>query len=64
MVLSVDRFGVESTARGAFDLGYNVVIATDAITDLRAESHEGSVARVFPVLGQVATVAEITAALG
>jgi len=56
-------FGVESTARAAYDLGYNVVIATDAITDLRAESHEGSVARVFPVLGQVATVAEIVAAL-
>ena len=32
MDLSVDRFGVESTARGAFDLGYNVVIATDEIT--------------------------------
>lgn len=57
-------FGVESTARGAYDLGYNVVIATDAITDLRAESHEGSVARVFPVLSQTGTVAEVVAALG
>jgi len=56
-------FGVESTARSAYDLGYNVVIATDAITDLRAESHEGSLARVFPVLAQTATVEEITAAL-
>lgn len=57
-------FGVESTARGAYDLGFNVVIATDAITDLRAESHEGTVARVFPVLSQTATVAEIIAAFG
>ena len=57
-------FGVESTARGAYDLGYNVVVATDAITDLRAESHEASVARVFPVLAQTGTVAEVVAALG
>jgi len=57
-------FGVESTARGAYDLGLNVVVAVDAITDLRAESHEGSVARVFPVLSETGTVAEIIAALG
>ena len=57
-------FGVESTARGAYDLGYNVVIATDAVTDLRIESHEGSVERTFPVLAQTATVAEIVSALG
>ena len=56
-------FGVESTARSAYDLGYNVIVATDAITDLRVESHEGSVARVFPVLAQTATVEEIVAAL-
>src|SRR6187431_1976568 len=57
-------FGVESTARAAYDFGYNVVIVTDAITDLRAESHENSVTRVFPVLAQTATTAEILAALG
>jgi len=57
-------FGVESTARAAYDFGYNVVIVTDAITDLRAESHENSVGRVFPALSQTATTAELLAVLG
>ncbi|MET0860021.1 MAG: isochorismatase family protein, partial [Microbacterium sp.] len=56
-------FGVESTARGAYDLGYNVVVATDAITDLRMESHDASVTRVFPVLALTGSTAEIIAAL-
>lgn len=56
-------FGVESTARHAYDLGLNVVIAADAITDLRAEAHEHSVTRVFPILGQLASTAEIVAQL-
>jgi hypothetical protein len=43
-------FGVESTARQAYDDGYNVTLAIDAMTDVRAESHEHSVTRVFPVL--------------
>jgi nicotinamidase-related amidase len=57
-------FGVESTARAAYDLGFSVVIAVDAITDLRIESHEATVARVFPVLSEIGTAAEIVAALG
>jgi len=56
-------FGVESTARHAYDLGYNVVVVTDAITDMRAESHENSVARVFPVLGETATTADVVRAI-
>jgi nicotinamidase-related amidase len=54
-------FGVESTARHAYDHGYNVVLATDAMTDLHAEAHENSVTRVFPLLGQTGTTAEIVA---
>lgn len=57
-------FGVESTARGAYDLGFSVVVALDAITDLRPESHEATVARVLPVLSETGTVAEIITALG
>ena len=56
-------FGVESTARDAYDLGYNVAIASDAITDRSAESHQSSVTRVFPALGQVGITAEIIALL-
>jgi nicotinamidase-related amidase len=57
-------FGVESTARAAYDLNLNVLIAVDAITDLRPESHEATVARVFPVLAEIGTVGEIVSALG
>lgn len=52
-------FGVESTARQAYDLGYSVVLAVDAMTDLRQESHDASVERVFPALGQVGSTDEI-----
>ena len=55
--------GVESTAREAHDLGYELVIASDAVTDLRAETHENSIQRIFPMMAQVATTAEILAAL-
>jgi nicotinamidase-related amidase len=55
--------GVESTARQAFELGYNVTLATDAMTDSSAEAHENSVTRIFPRLGETGTVAEIVALL-
>ena len=43
--------GVESTARAAYEHGYHVVLATDAMTDMDADAHRGSVERVFPKLG-------------
>ena len=55
--------GVESTAREAHDLGYELVIASDAVTDLSSETHENSVQRIFPMLAQVATTKEILDAL-
>lgn len=51
--------GVESTARSAFDHGYHVVLATDAMTDPDADAHRHSVERVFPKLGETATTPEI-----
>jgi len=56
-------FGVESTARDAYDAGYNVLVAVDAISDMRAEAHENSVTRIFPILGQTGTAAEVVEAL-
>jgi nicotinamidase-related amidase len=47
--------GVESTARCAYDLGYHVVLAADAMTDMSAEAHRHSVEAIFPRLGQVET---------
>lgn len=51
--------GVESTARTAYALGYNVTLATDAMTDLDAETHRNSVDRVFPKLGETGSTDEI-----
>lgn len=44
--------GVESTARAAHDLGYHVTLAVDAMADRSAESHQHSIAKVFPRLGE------------
>lgn len=56
--------GVESTARAAFEHGYHVTLATDAMSDLSAESHNHALTRIFPRLGETGTVAEILALLG
>jgi nicotinamidase-related amidase len=55
--------GVESTARHAYELGYNIALATDAMTDMSLEAHQNSVERIFPRLGQRGTAAEIAALL-
>jgi nicotinamidase-related amidase len=47
--------GVESTARSAFDHGYNVVLVVDAITDRDADAHRHGVERIFPRLGETDT---------
>ena len=47
--------GVESTARSAYDLGYNVVLVVDAMTDRDADAHRNCVEKVFPRLGEIDT---------
>ncbi len=44
--------GVESTARSAYDLGYNVVLVVDAMTDGDAEAHRHCVEKIFPRLSE------------
>jgi nicotinamidase-related amidase len=56
--------GVESTARQAYEQGFNVTLAVDAMTDLRREAHRYSIANVFPRLGETGTSAEIIDLLG
>jgi nicotinamidase-related amidase len=55
--------GVESTARSAFDLGYNVVFVSDAMVDLSPEIHENCITRSFPKLGEVETTEGVLAKL-
>ena len=56
--------GVEGTARAAYDLGFHVVLATDAITDVDAAAHANSVERVFPKLGETGSAERILDLLG
>jgi nicotinamidase-related amidase len=51
--------GVESTARQAYELGFNVTLAVDAMTDMNLDAHTNSVTRIFPKLGETGTTREI-----
>lgn len=55
--------GVESTARDAFERGYQLVFASDAMTGISAESHANTLGRIFPRIGRVRTTQQIVAAL-
>ncbi|MFF4358837.1 isochorismatase family protein [Streptomyces sp. NPDC001604] len=53
------NLGVESTARAAGDLGYELVFVEDAMAALTAAEHDASVRLDFPRLGTVVTAAEV-----
>ncbi|WP_329222428.1 isochorismatase family protein [Streptomyces sp. NBC_01485] len=53
------NLGVESTARAAGDLGYDLVFVEDAMSALTEAEHEASVKLDFPRLGTVARAAEV-----
>lgn len=55
------EIGVESTARDAYERGYALVFAEDAMTGRAA--HENSVRHIFPRMGRVRSTAQIIAAL-
>lgn len=56
--------GVESTARSAHDLGYNVTLVVDAMTDRDAASHTHCIEKIFPRLGETAKTEDVLALLG
>jgi len=55
--------GVESTARTAYDLGYNVVFVEDAMAARDAELHRFAVERIFPTIGRVRSTRDVLDAL-
>ncbi len=56
--------GVESTARSAYDHGYNVVLVVDAMTDRDADAHRHRVEKIFPRLGETDTTSNVLKLLG
>ena len=57
------ELAIESTARTAFDHGYALVFARDAIGGRAEPSHNFFLDHMFPMMGRVASVADIVAAL-
>jgi nicotinamidase-related amidase len=53
------NFGVESTARFGWELGYHLVIAEDACTSFSAELHQLSMASILPRIAQVRQSSEL-----
>ncbi|SOE07996.1 isochorismatase family protein [Streptomyces sp. Ag109_G2-15] len=53
------NLGVESTARAAADLGYDLVFVEDAMAAFTAAEHEASVRLDFPRLGTVVTASQV-----
>jgi nicotinamidase-related amidase len=51
--------GVESTARHAYENGFHVTLALDAMTDTNPDAHTNSITRIFPRLGETGTTREI-----
>ena len=55
--------GVESTARFAYEYGFNITLAVDAMADLSQEAHDASIKLVMPRLGETGTTADVIALL-
>ena len=55
--------GVESTARDAYERGYNQVFVEDATAARSVEEHEYVMGTVFPRIGRVRSTAEVLKAL-
>jgi nicotinamidase-related amidase len=55
--------GVESTARAAFEHGYQQIFVEDAMSDLHADTHESTFRYVFPRIGRIRSTEQVLAAL-
>lgn len=53
--------GVETTAREAYQHGYNQIFVSDAMTDLNDETHQTTFAHVFPKIGRIRTTDQVLA---
>ncbi|WAT01966.1 hydrolase [Rouxiella chamberiensis] len=57
------NIGVESTARNAWELGFELVVAEDACSAHNAEHHGSSINVIFPRIGRVRSTEEVLAAI-
>lgn len=57
------NYGVESTAREAFDRGFRLYFAEDAMTSGGAELHHFSTQKLFPAMGKVRSTLQLIQAM-
>jgi nicotinamidase-related amidase len=57
------NFGVESTARDAFEHGYALVFVEDAMAGLSSDAHSFAVKTIFPRLGRIRSTEEVLNAI-
>lgn len=53
------NLGVESTARQAWELGYELIFVEDAISSLSPEMHGFAVNVIFPMIGRVRSTEQV-----
>lgn len=58
------NIGVEMTAREAFQLGYNQIFITDAMTAMSQEEHDATCNYIFPRIGKLRTTAAFVDGIG
>lgn len=58
------NFGVESTARDAWERAFAMVFAEDAMAAMSAEAHSFAVTNIFPRLGLVRSTNDVLKAFG
>jgi nicotinamidase-related amidase len=54
-------FGIESTARDAYDAGFSVLVPVDAVAGPDPAGHAWTLERVVPLLGRTTTTADVLA---
>ncbi|HEY4414755.1 MAG TPA: hydrolase [Verrucomicrobiae bacterium] len=57
------NIGVESTARFAFEYGFQQIFVEDAMSAFSTEEHAMTVTKIFPRIGRVRATAEVLAGL-
>jgi nicotinamidase-related amidase len=57
------NFGVESTARDAYERNFGLVFVEDAMSGISAEAHKFAIGTIFPRIGRVRSTAEVLGAI-
>jgi nicotinamidase-related amidase len=58
------NFGVESTARDAWERNYDIVFVEDAMAAMAAEAHRFAIENIFPRIGRIRSAEQVLTALG